>query len=49
MATRKQILAAMHTEFDGVKKQLADGLERMERLRQQLDAIDRCLQQLLKA
>ena len=42
-ATRSQILLAVQTEFDGVRKELRVQLERMGQIQQQLDSIQKIL------
>ena len=46
-ATRSQILAAVQTEFDGMRKELRVQLERMAQIQRQLDSIERMLSTML--
>jgi hypothetical protein len=46
--TRSQILAAMQSEFDGVRKELRLQLERMAQIQIQLDSIERTLRHLIE-
>jgi hypothetical protein len=46
-ATRSQILAAVQSEFDVVRKEMRVQLERMAQIQAQLDAIHAILKQLI--
>ena len=46
-ATRSQILAAVQSEFDVVRKELRVQLERMAQIQRQLDSIERMLSTML--
>lgn len=48
-ATRTQILAAVQSEFDELRKHLQVQLERTAQMQQQLDAIHKLLKQTLEA
>ena len=45
--TRAQVLAAVHHEFEDLRKQLQIQLERMAQIQLQIDAIEKALKQLL--
>ena len=47
VATRSQILAAVQSEFDVVRKELRVQLERMAQIQRQLDSIERMLGTML--
>ena len=47
VATRSQILAAVQSEFDVVRKELRLQLERMAQIQRQLDSIEHMLSTML--
>ena len=47
VATRSQILSAVQSEFDVVRKELRVQLERMAQIQRQLDSIERMLSTML--
>jgi hypothetical protein len=47
VATRSQILSAVQSEFDVVRKELRVQLERMAQIQRQLDSIERMLSTMI--